>query len=183
METTANNKGIVPLYGLFAGLAMVLIMLFLYLGGVSAFMGFLGWIKYPIIIFIAVLAAQKVKKQNGGYLQFSEAVKIVFGVFALGFLLETIFSYILLNFIDPGFRDALAQATMEKMGEMMKRFGATEEQIEKAITDGMNKNNYTLGKVFVGYGVVCIVSFIFALIVAAIVKKNKPVFDDNAFNQ
>lgn len=179
----AAKKNIGPLYGLIAGLTLVVLMFCLYMGGVSAFMGPLGWLKYPLIILIAVLAAQKLKKLNGGYLPFAEALKIIFVVFALGFLLETIFSYILLNFIDTDFREAMTQAAMEKMAALFKRLGSSEEQIEKMMEEGSKKENYSLGKVLLGYGLGCIISFIFALIIAAIVKKNKPVFDNNSFNQ
>ena len=178
-----NNKGNPGVtYGLIAGLIMIVISLGLYLGGVKTFLSPIAFLSYVVIIVIAVLAGVRQKKLNGGYIEFSDALKVVFTTFAIGFLLQTLFMYILLNYIDVPFREALAQETQAVTETMMKRFGASDAQIDEALKNAAGQNNYSIGKMFLGYAIWCIVFFIISLIIAAIIKRKKPVFD-NSFNQ
>ncbi len=180
METKKTNTGLT--YGLIAGLALVVFTLILYVIGVESFLGPLAWLSYVIIIVVAILAGLRQRKLNGGYLEFSQALKVTFTVFALGLLIQTVFNYLLMNYIDTAFRDALTQQTMEKMEEMLRRFGASEDDIEKAIAQGSSSDSYALKNIFLGYGVMCIVYFIVALIISAIIKRRPNNFE-NTFNQ
>src|SRR5690606_22063747 len=109
---------------------------------------------------------------------------IVLSVFVVETLLQTLFTYLLFNFIDTDFAAALNQISMEKAEEIMRKFGVPEADIEKALEQSRNQNNYSLGKMLLGFFIYCIFSFIFALIIAAIIKKKQPEFDnlDNSFN-
>ena len=178
---TRSNVGLT--YGLIGGIAMIIYTLCLYLAGVQTFMH-LGLIysSYALITLIAVLAGLKQKKLKGGFISFAEALKTVFLTFAIAFFLQTLFNYVLLNYIDTSFRDALTQATMEKTEEWLKKFSVPESDIEKTMESMASKNNYSIFNVFLGYGVMCIISCIVSLIIAAIIKKNKPPFD-NAFKE
>jgi hypothetical protein len=176
MATQTRNAGI--LYGLLGGLALVVITLGLYIGGVEYFLSPIAFSSYLVIIVIAVMAGIRQKKINGGYLTFSEALKVVFSTFAIAFFISTIFLYVLLNFIDIPFREALAQASLEKSAAMMKSFGMSADQVDKAMRDSANQNNYSIGKMLLGFAMSCIVFFIISLIIAAIIKKKNPVFAD-----
>ena len=180
MASNKGNAGIT--YGLIAGLVMIVISLGLYLGGVKTFLSPVAFLSYVVIIVIAILAGLRQKKVNGGYIEFTDALKVVFTTFAIGFLLQTLFMYILLNYIDVPFREALAQETLVATETMMKKFGASDSQIEEALKNSAGQNNYSIGKMFLGYAIWCIVFFIVSLIIAAIIKKKRPVFD-NSFNQ
>ena len=68
------------------------------------------------------------------------------------------------------------------MEEMLRRFGASEDDIEKAIAQGSSSDSYALKNIFLGYGVMCIVYFIVALIISAIIKRRPNNFE-NTFNQ
>ena len=118
METKKTNTAVT--YGLISGLASVLFSLLLYLGGVKWFVSPVAYTGILIPIIIAVLAGLKQKKTEGGYLEFSAALKVVFTCFVIGTVISTLFSYILLNFIDVPFRQALAQETTVKMQEVMQ---------------------------------------------------------------
>ncbi len=180
MNEQNTNTGVT--YGLIAGLSLIVLTVLLYLGGVEYFLGPFAYTSYIIVIVLAVLAALKKKKLNGGYLPFAEALKITFSVFAIAFLAQVLFNYILMNFIDTGFRDALTQATYDKMESMMRRFGATDEQIDKQLDAAMKDNPHSIKNAMLGYAIWCIVFFLVSLIISAIVKKNKPEFE-NSFNQ
>ncbi|WP_315814306.1 DUF4199 domain-containing protein [Paraflavitalea speifideaquila] len=158
METTSkNNSSVGWVYGLIAGLAMVVFTLLMYIGGVEAYMGSQAYLGYLVIIAIAVLGGLRQKKLNGGYLSMSEGLKVVFTIFALGFLLQTIFSHILLNYIDVSFRDALTQAGIEKMIEIMKRFGASQSNIDEAIKKANDPQNNSFFGILFNYCIVCVI--------------------------
>lgn len=182
VEQAPKQKNIGFTYGLIGGLIMAVVLLLLYLGGTAVFLGPFAWASSLIVIVIAVLAGVKQKKLNGGYLTFGEALKTVFTVFALTFLVQSLFSYVLMNFIDTSFRDSLTAATLEKTSEFMRRFGATESQIEETLQNASKKDSYSLPNILLGYGIWCIVFFLISLVIAAIIKKSKPAFE-NSFNQ
>jgi hypothetical protein len=56
----------------------------------------------------------------------------------------------------------------------MVRFNVPESQIEKAMDDMAELNIYSLGSLMKSFAYSCILFFIEALIVAAIIKKKKP---------
>ena len=114
METPENKASVARNYGLIAGLIITLVALLQYLGGLDMYLSPVGYISYLVIITMAVLAALKVRKANEGFLEFSEALKTTFTVVALALLLQTIFTYILMNFIDVPFKQALTEETINR---------------------------------------------------------------------
>ena len=176
MESTPSKSNIALMYGLIAGLIVCLITLFQYLGGLDMYLSPVGYVSYLVVITMAVLAALKVRRTNENFLEFSQALKTTFTVFALALLLQTLFVYVLMNFIDTDFKDAVAQEVLNKTEQMMKNFGASDSQIDEALESERNKDQFSVGRVLLGYGMSCIVSFIFCLLISVIVKKSKPEF-------
>jgi hypothetical protein len=183
MTTASSGKNISLLYGLLYGGASILFTVILYLGGAARFMSPLSYLGPVITIGFTVLTAYQQKKQQGGYLEFGEALKTTFLMLVTGSLLALVFEYILFNYIDVPFAQALAQATAEKLGEAMEKTKImSQEKIDEAVEQMLNTNNYTIGKMVLGFAVRCIGLFILALIVSAIMKKKRPVFE-NTINQ
>lgn len=174
MEKKRTEVGLT--YGLISGLASVIFSLVLYLGGVKWFVHPIAYAGFVIPVVIAVLAGLKQKKLGEGYLDFPAALKVVFTTFVIGTVISTLFNYVLFNFIDVPFREALTQETAEKAQQMMQKFGANQEQIDKATEDMMNGNNYSFSKQLLGTAFFCIFWFVISLIIAAIIKKKKPEF-------
>jgi hypothetical protein len=59
---------------------------------------------------------------------------------------------------------------------MMKKFGASDSQIDEALEAERGKDQFAISRVLLGYAISCIVAFIFCLIISVIVKKSKPEF-------
>jgi len=167
--------------GLLAGLATILLTTLLYLGGINTFLGYGGWFGYVILICAAVVAPMMEKKAQNGYLEFRDALKAAFLVFVIALALQTIFSWILMNFIDPTFRDALEKAILSKTEQLLRRWGAHQEDIDKALDQQRGKNQYALPSLLLGLCVTYVGFFLVSLLIAAIVKKKKPEFHDTAF--
>lgn len=179
-SSSKKNTGV--LYGLInAGVAIVFTVI-LYLGGAKMFVSPFAYVGMVLPVAVCVIGGLQHRKQLGGYLEFSEALKVTFLILVIGSLIATVFQFILFNYIDVPFREALAQVTAEKAEQLMRRFGASEDQIDKAVQDTLNGNSYTLGKLFLGFAFGCIWWFIVALVVSAIIKRKKPPFE-NTFNQ
>ena len=174
-----SNPAIV--YGLVAGLAICVLTVVLYMMGSDAFMSY-AWFNYIILIIIAVLAGLAKRKANDGYLPFAEALKTVFGTMLIAILMQTMFNYLLFNFIDVPFSEAIKQASMDKGEEMLKRFNAPQDDIDKYLDKAAKENPNSFGNLFLGFAIFAIVSFIIALIIAAIIKRNKPEFE-NTFKE
>lgn len=174
MENKQANPGVS--YGLVSGLASVIFSLILYLGGVKWFVHPVAFLGYVIPVVVAVLAGLKQKQLEGGYLDFPAALKVVFTTFVIGTVISTLFSFILLNYIDVPFREALTQETAERAHQVMQKLGAPQEAIDQAVEEMMKGNNYSFGKQMLGTAVFCIFWFIVSLIIAAVIKKKKPEF-------
>ena len=176
METVRKNSNIGLLYGLITGLIICVITLIQYLGGLQTYLSPVGFLVYVIMIVMAIIAGQKQKKLNGGYLEFSEALKVTFSVFASALLLQTLFTYVLFNFIDPSFKEALGVEVMNRTEEFLKKINMSDSQIEEAMDKAREKDSFSFANMMLGYGLWCIVWFVASLIISAIIKKNKPVF-------
>jgi hypothetical protein len=178
METVESRSNIGLNYGIIAGLVITVVTLLQYLGGLDMYLSPIGYVTYLVIITMAVLAALKVRNKNEGFLEFSQALKVTFTVFAIALLIQTLFTYILLNFIDVSFKEAVSQEVLNKSELMMKKFGATDSQIDAALESERTKDQFAFTRVLLGYALTCIVAFIFCLLISLIVKKSKPAFNN-----
>lgn len=161
-------------YGLLSAAVGVIAYIALYLGGVKLMVSPLAFALNLLPIVFAVLACVTVKKRNGGYLEFGQALKTSFGVFVITGITVSIFSYVLLNFIDLEFKQAMQQTSLEMSEKMMKRFGASQDQIDKALDEANKKDNFSFSSVMLGFAFSCFIYFLFSLIIALIVRKKNP---------
>ena len=167
--------------GVIAGLALIVLTTILYLGGVSTFLGSAAYLGYVILIALAVVGAQAEKKAHAGFLEFREALKVCFLVFVIALLLQTIYSYILMNYINVNFRQAVEKEVLNRTEKLLRNFGLPQDKIDETLAKESGKNQYTPGKILQGLMISYIVSFLVALVIAAIVKKKRPPFEDAQF--
>lgn len=181
IESSPTTKNLGLLYGLINGGVAIAFTVILYLGGASMFVSPIAYLGMVLPIVVCVLGGIHLRKQQG-YLEFAQALKVTFLILVIGSLIATIFQFVLFNYIDVPFRQALAQETAQKAEQWMRKFGAPESEIEKAVDKTMDQNNYTIGRLLMGFVFGCIFWFIVALIVSAIIKRKRSPFD-NSFNQ
>lgn len=162
-------------FGLLSSLLSILYYVGLYLLGAESFMKPIAYFSYAIPIIFAVVASIKVKKSSI-YLPFGQALKIVFGVLVLSFLGLSLFSFFLNNYIDTAFAERTIQLTIQKTQEMMIKFKVPQSEIDKQIKTMLTMDMYSFGSIMKGFLYQCIFLFLLSLIIAVIVKKNKPEF-------
>lgn len=169
-----HNKETIQ-FGLLSALAAILIFVVIYILGASYFMSPLVWISsYLLPIVFAVWGGIVAKKKSEGYLQFKEALKISFGVLVITGFISTLFSYFIFNILDVSYAESVKQLSIEKTMEFMQKFNVPDTEIDKAIDGMIQQDMFSFGSLMKSYAYVCILYFIEALIIAAIIKKKKP---------
>ncbi|MDP4151708.1 MAG: DUF4199 domain-containing protein, partial [Bacteroidota bacterium] len=86
---------------------------------------------------------------------------------------QTLFSWVLFNLIDPHFRDAVARETALRTERFLRAREMPAADLQKYMEDLRNSHPYTFGSMILGLCISCIVQFIVALLIAAVVKKKK----------
>jgi len=119
-------------YGLILSLATIgLTILFFYLVDIGLFKQSL--ILYGAIVLFMVLAGLEYRKNNQNTMLYGEAFKVTFLTTLLGMVISSVFSYVLMNFIDPELVDIMVEKTIDSTESFMRSVGAPEDQIDQAL--------------------------------------------------
>lgn len=160
-------------YGLFVGIALIVLSLLTYIMGVIKPPFWVSLLQYVIIIAGIVYGTKKFRDEElGGEIAYSKALG--FGVLICIFasIIVGIYMIIYMKFIDPEFMNKL----MSIMEEEYAKAGLSEEQIDA--TMGMVSKMQS--PIIMALGTVFTFSFmgtIFSLVTAAFLKKEKPIFE------
>jgi hypothetical protein len=132
----------------------------------------LGYITYLIIGVGLYLAMSDFKKENQGFMTYGQGLGLGVMKSVIVGIISGFFSFAYIKFIDPTISDQL----MKKAIEEMEKKGTPDEQIEQAME--ITKMFMTPGALFViaVFGTLFI-GLIISLIMAAILKKEKSVFE------
>ncbi len=171
-------------WGLIIGLCQCTSSLLSYLLGLEWMVSFtFVFVNIVILIGGPVYSAVIWKKQNGGYLSFKNSFIIIMLVFAASGFVLLGYNVLMYTVIDPGIPEKVKDAVVEKTFTMMERFGAPEDSIEKAMEE-LEKTDmqYSPASLIKGYFSSWIWGTVISLIGAAIIKKNKPLFDEPPTN-
>ena len=160
-------------YGLIAGVILSLVYVILYVVDASLLNSFtIGLLILLGLIILGFISTAKAKKINEGYLTFKEAFTAYFIPIAIGLLIPTLLLFVLFNFVDPELAEILKQDGLEQLEAMMRRFGAPEADIEKALEDASNQNENSLVSTITRYAM--IVTFLSVIgLIAALTMRNK----------
>ena len=166
----SKKVSIALLYGLIAAAAEVLFILATYWAGPRTFVGGIAFLGYVIVIGFAVAAVLVQKKAGGGYIAFRDAVKTCFTVFILGLAMRVLFPWLLVNYIDPHFKQLLIPEIAQQTEKSYRMFGVPEDQIQEQL-EKMRGEPFPLGSMLTGLAWSYIVFFFISLLIAAIVKR------------
>ncbi len=167
-------------YGLIVGFIGIILTTMSYALG-AGFMAtwWVGILTLIALIVMYVILSLRIRKDEGGYISFKDAFVKIFLMCLLAGMLNSLFTMLLFNVIDPGFSQKMQDALVEKTEAMMERMGApsekTEEVIEKMKESG---NNYSVKSLAKAYLFASLFYAVFSLITAASIKKNKPLFEE-----
>jgi hypothetical protein len=132
-------------------------------------------LSYPIYLIIGVgiyLAMNEFKKENQGFMSYGQGLGVGTLMSAICGIISNFFSMAYMKFIDP----TITEQIMKKAIEDMEKKGIPDDQIDQAME--MSKMFMNPGAMFVmGLLGTILIGFILSLIIAAIVKKDKSVFE------
>lgn len=179
MENKTSTKKPGLEYGLYFGLAVIVSFVLIYAlnidpisnplaGTISSFCSYL---IFPITFII--LAINTFKKSNNGFISLGESIKTGVTVSFIGAIVFGVFSLVF-NMMFPEYMDEMLNQTKRLM--MKQNPNMTSQQLEAAIS--MTKK-FTSPAFSIPLSIVMFsfMGLIYSLIVGAIVKKDKPVFN------
>ncbi|MCE7067932.1 DUF4199 domain-containing protein [Dyadobacter sp. CY326] len=171
MEEQVSTARIALKYGV---LTSVVIMIFTTIINVSGLAEnkMLSSLSFIFMIVGIVLAMKDFKRQNRGYISFGEGLGVGTLASAVMGVLSAAFSMFYTEFID---NTMLAQA-MDKVREDMERKGKDDAEIDMAME--LSQKFMSPGIMFTMTVVLYVITgLVIALIVAAIIRREKPVFE------
>ena len=175
-----NFRDFILQYGLVVGLIFGIITLVSYFMGIEFMVSW--WLIGLNLIFIVgvpIYCGVQWKMMNGGILDFKNAFLTIFMIFAVSTFIDTLFNITLFTVIDPELPNNIHDAVLEKTVTMMENFGAQEDKIDEVIEEMENKReDYSVSSMLYGYFYYLFFGAVIALIGGAIIKKDKPVFDE-----
>jgi hypothetical protein len=164
-------------FGIITGAISVLITTSVYLIDLSLLTKWwLGLSLLLIYIAVGCVLLVRTKKDLGGYMSFKEGFTTYFISALIGVAISVVFNILLFNFIDPEAAVTLKEMTLQSTAEMMKKFGAPTSEIKKAVEKLESYDQFSALEQLKGSIWSIVGSAVFGLILAAIFKKDKPVF-------
>ena len=126
--------------------------------------------------FLLILAgffytANESKKQNGGYITFQEALRVLLVTIAICELLYLVFNFIYVKYIDPEYMNRLKIS----MKAFLQKSNLSSDEINNRMKPFDGAGTITVWSLIQSYGFAIIVDAVFAVIIASIIKRNPPV--------
>jgi hypothetical protein len=173
MKVNVVNEGVK--YGLINGLIAVLIMYGSWAAGLNTFVTCMFWSNFiPYMIVILIIGGLQLRKNNGGFLPYAQALKFTFLSYVVVAVITAIATYVLYNLIDKELTAKSTQVGMEKTRAFMEKLGSSEEDIAKAMKKAEEGSQETgLGRILLGTGLFLIWDFIKCLLISLIIRKEE----------
>ena len=168
MNEIIKKNGIT--FGFIIGLFSVLTTTVIYIINLELFTKW--WIGIITIIFsisIGCILVSKTKKQMGT-ITFKEVFSVYFIAASIGYLISTIFNYLLFNFIDPEAKERIKEIVIKYTVDILEKIGSPKSAINEAIKKMNETDSYSIGNLFFSYAFSLVIIAIFGLILAAIFK-------------
>lgn len=171
----ASIKKVMTTYGILLGIISVLINVVMYVTNNHLQPHWsVQLIGFFVFISIVVVAHKTHKKENDGYMKLATALKIGLGIALISAIIGVIYTYLLMNVIEPTYMDQVMEIQQEVMLENSPNM--SQQQIDTAIE---------MSKKFSGPGIVIafqliaalFFGFIISLVSGLILKKENPYED------
>jgi hypothetical protein len=174
----ASKYGVGLRFGLITGLSYAILLYLRYriFGTNPVSFGVCTAVSYLIILLMYTFAGIAQKKQLGGYGEMKDIFQAIFIAILITEMAYVIFNFIYLKLIDPSFWDNYRSRSVQYY-HSVKLTDAQISQIMDNLKDA-DKETRPIG-LLQGYGFAVVVDSIFGLIVAAILRKRKPVVAEN----
>ncbi|MCA5006723.1 DUF4199 domain-containing protein [Sphingobacterium bovistauri] len=130
-----------------------------------------------LYIIIALVFAYALRKKNGGYWNFSIALKSTFLMLLISTLIATISTTLYVHSINPALQEEVLRNTINITIEQLESSGAPDDVIDTrvaALEEQMNTlGEITLKDTFRSIMISIVMQFVFSLILAALTRNEK----------
>ncbi|MHA4736537.1 DUF4199 domain-containing protein [Dyadobacter sp. MSC1_007] len=171
MEEKTSTARVALKYGVLGSVVIMVYSTILNVSGLAQ-NKVLSSLSFLLMLVAIVLAMKDFKEKNSGFMTYGEGLGLGSLTSAVMGLLTSAFTMFYIQFID---NTLLAQG-LDQVREDMEKRGMDDSQIEQAME--LSQKFMSPGVVFVmgvfGY---IVMGFIVSLIIAAIIRKEKPVFE------
>ena len=137
------------------------------------------FVNYIIFLAVAILFTIQLRKAIGGYWNFSTALKNIFIMLAIAAVIGTV-GIGIFNMVNPNVQIEAIENTQNLTIEMMEANNMADDQIDTMLEnlDQQKESlaNMSFGQNLKGLAISLVLYFVLALILAAIFKKEKPLF-------
>ena len=137
----------------------------------------IGFLIFGITIAILFIAGFELRKKNGGYLSFKNALRSSFIIYTIAAVLMVAYNLLQYNVFTPEIAQELQKDALNQQVMVWESFGMSDEQIDENAAAMEDRNLFGLTWQLVGLAGNLVFGLIISLIVAAIVKKKEPEFD------
>jgi len=135
---------------------------------------FVAYLAYMIILaFLAV----KIRKANGGYIDFREMFGAIFVMLLVAGFITYAYNYVYTTIIIPDFTERLTNASLKLLEDSKLADDVVEEKVQQLKEQMKSAQNMGFSRQMLNFLSTIVVDCLFGLIVCAIVKKPKPLFD------
>ena len=172
METAPSLKSTILQYGILLGIISVVFGLMIYFLDMHYTQEpSIGVVSIVISIAVIALGQYNFRKENDGYLSFSEALKIGLGIALISGIIGITYQMLLVNVLDPNTIDKMMEIAQNKLIEDQPEL--SQDQLDQIIdmqrkftSPGMMAAFGLIGSLFLG--------FVISLISGLILKRNRP---------
>lgn len=134
----------------------------------------IGTLSLLLVIALGIISTAKSKGILSGVMTFKEAFTSYFITTAVGLAISTAVGILIFTIIDPDLATYLNERSLEIAQEMMIRFGAPPEEIEKQIANLSQVDNFSIASQAKSYVSLLIFHSVLGLLVGLIFKKAAP---------
>jgi hypothetical protein len=159
-------------FGIITGIVYILVLVArYYLGTTPTQLGMASVAGYAIVVVCFYLAAKARKKELGGMADLKELFGTVFIVILITELCFSVFNYVYLRYLDPGYLDRFGSSTLE----WMRQVKAPEKEMETFRQTLEEQKQTSFGTLALGFARAVVMDSLVGLVIAFALKKNKPV--------
>ena len=174
LSTGARNKT-GAIYGLILGLIYIILCSItnMTMAADVTLFGIMSVVNYLLYFIIVGFMAKMIRKANGGYIEFKELFGTVFVMLLVAGVMSYIFNYVYMNYIDPHFTEKIIEGTRLKVEQMNLPDDKVDEMLANIDKESAGAKSFSV----LSLAGLIVRDCDFGLIVSAIMKKSKPVFE------
>jgi hypothetical protein len=174
VKTNINKQAF--LFGIIAAVIYIVLLTIenMFVSNMLMFYG-IKIIGYALFLLMLGILASQIKKSLGGYMDFKTAFGAIFIMILVADIFYYIYTYIYMLYIDPMFLEKMKEGTLAFMSSRNVPQASIDQTAAKFDSQMEQAKHFSLGKNLLSFFSSLVLDALFGLIVAAIVKKNKPV--------